>query len=261
MGLKTLQTFLYGEYEKRMETNFRSVFEERFTTGQNPALLWIGCSDSFCLGLFGEHVSPQPDLVFTGDNPGNSLVTSIVDGHSGQPQLVGNATLDYFMSAIVPKASRNPYYVMVVGHTDCGAIKAILSGYEKLSPSLIAHLQTLESGLNDIMPTARSMAETDPARAAALLAQANVDFQIAQARALYPLAQKVEFIGLMQDLTGRFYAPESKRRGDLFVVNVNGRNDFQSIQHYLSDTVEMDEAVSRYLARRLPAVNSENSNT
>ncbi|MBP9849938.1 MAG: carbonate dehydratase [Flavobacterium sp.] len=105
-------------YKKILENNKKWV-EEKMTIdqdffkdlskGQNPPLLWIGCSDSRVPA--NEIIGAQPGEVFVHRNIANMVV------HSDMNML---SVLDYAVNVLRVK------HVIVCGHYGCGGVKAAM---------------------------------------------------------------------------------------------------------------------------------------
>lgn len=102
--------FLKTDYETR-----RDLFAE-LATGQSPKTMMITCSDS--------RINPslltqtEPGELFVVRNAGN-LVAPFAEGSESSGEW---ATIEYALSVL--KVSE----VIVCGHSDCGAMKAVLGG-------------------------------------------------------------------------------------------------------------------------------------
>ena len=105
-------------YKKILENNKKWVenklkispeFFNNLAEGQNPPLLWIGCSDSRVPA--NEIIGAEPGEVFVHRNIANMVV------HSDMNML---SVLDYAVNALKVK------HVIVCGHYGCGGIKAAM---------------------------------------------------------------------------------------------------------------------------------------
>jgi carbonic anhydrase len=109
---------LYARTQKFLETDYqtrRELFAE-LATGQAPKTMMVTCSDS--------RINPslvtqtEPGELFLVRNAGN-LVAPFSEGSESSGEW---ATIEYALSVL--KVSE----VIVCGHSDCGAMKAVLGG-------------------------------------------------------------------------------------------------------------------------------------
>jgi len=100
----------YRRFREKFESN-HEVFEKLAEEGQNPKVLWIGCSDSRVV----------PELI-TGADPGELFdvrnIANVVPPASSAACAAG-AAVEY---AVIHLHVR---HIVVCGHTDCGGIKAL----------------------------------------------------------------------------------------------------------------------------------------
>jgi len=105
-------------YKKILENNKKWVenklaispnYFKNLAEGQNPPLLWIGCSDSRVPA--NEIIGAEPGEVFVHRNIANMVV------HSDMNML---SVLDYAVNALKVK------HVIVCGHYGCGGVKAAM---------------------------------------------------------------------------------------------------------------------------------------
>ncbi len=91
----------------------REVFEKLAEEGQNPKVLWIGCSDSRVV----------PELI-TGADPGELFnvrnIANVVPP-SASAECATGAAIEYAVLHL------GVHHIVVCGHTDCGGIKALES--------------------------------------------------------------------------------------------------------------------------------------
>ncbi len=98
-------------FEKNVFGKRRAMFERLATAGQNPETLFITCSDSRVV----------PNLITSAD-PGELFIVRNVGNCIGPTDLPGatSAALEYAVEVL------NVRDIIVCGHTQCGAMQAIL---------------------------------------------------------------------------------------------------------------------------------------
>ena len=102
----------HRDFREKFESD-HEVFEKLAEEGQNPKVLWIGCSDSRVV----------PELI-TGADPGELFdvrnIANVVPPASSAACATG-AAVEYAVIHL------NVTHIVVCGHTDCGGIKALES--------------------------------------------------------------------------------------------------------------------------------------
>ena len=98
-------------FETKVFARKRELFERLATKGQAPETLFITCSDSRVV----------PNLI-TSSDPGELFIVRNVGNQVGPPDLPGStsAALEYAIHVL------NVEDIIVCGHTQCGAMQAIL---------------------------------------------------------------------------------------------------------------------------------------
>jgi carbonic anhydrase len=122
----------YGAFLSERLPVEQSRFRDLAETGQKPEIMVIGCSDS--------RVSPEvifdarPGELFVARNVGNLVPPYTPDG----AQRAMSAALEFAVQALKVK------HIVVLGHAQCGGIRAFAEGAEPLSPGdFIGHWMAL----------------------------------------------------------------------------------------------------------------------
>lgn len=167
-------------FKTELAPTLRPLFKD-LSQGQNPELLLITCSDS--------RVVPH---LLTSEEPGDVFVVRTVGN------IIAPAGKSGFSVGDVSEASAIEYGlevlgirdIAVCGHSNCGAMKAVLDGRQKLSalaPNLVAWLEHGEAAqtrltLSDFIDP--SLPEVDR------LSQANVLQQLDHVASYTPVARR-----------------------------------------------------------------------
>jgi len=254
-GAEILANLAKVQYNNRNTKYVARPFLDRLEHGgQDPAIGGAGCGDSFCTGLYeAAGIRPDPNIVFTGDNPGNALVTKIYDTRLDKLVKTGTSSTAYFVKHIAAHGKRPKYFLFAEGHTLCGAMDVILAnGYHEEEAGLYEHVAFLHEKLKTTIKKLDEKNITDNVMRNALLAQKNVDVQVEMAMELYKKLHpgliekgKLNIIGMMRDITGDIYAPETPMIGDVFITNINGITNIDKIKEYLSNYVFDGISVSK----------------
>lgn len=135
-----VEHLLHGVHQFRTQVfNREREFYEQLSLGQNPSALFVSCSDS--------RVDPNlilqaaPGDLFALRNAGN-LVPPYGASSGGEP-----AGIEYAVSVL------NVEHIVVCGHTQCGAMKALLD------PSSTKNLPAINSWLGHAETTRQIMTE------------------------------------------------------------------------------------------------------
>lgn len=166
-----------ADFRKHRLKEYREKFS-KLALGQSPDTLFIACSDSRVVpNLFA---STDPGDLFVLRNIGNFVPPCCTEGHSESDNSVW-AAIEFSLMQI------NISDIVVCGHSECGAIRAILDGREKIPG---AHLRSwLEYGdgaasrVQKIKFTDSNLAPHNQ------VSQANVLLQIEHLQT-YPLVQQ-----------------------------------------------------------------------
>jgi len=174
-----------------------------FSKEQNPLITLLSCSDS--------RVQPHvllPDAVnriFEIENIGNQILTS-------------EGSVDYGIFHL------HTPLLLIVGHSDCGAIKAYLNGYSSEPLSIQRELDYLWKSLSEVKR------EDDFEKMLLFYIQKNINYQTHAACAKYKNLIKsgdLTVIGAFYDFRNDF----QKGLGRLIVLNVNGELDRNKIRN------------------------------
>lgn len=129
------------EFRKNSLERYREKFAH-LALEQRPDTLFIACSDSRVVpNLFA---STDPGDLFVVRNVGNLVPCCGGDGHSSSDESEG-AAIEFALHQL------NVIDIIVCGHSQCGAMEALIEGREKLtSPNLRAWLRHGEDSLKDL---------------------------------------------------------------------------------------------------------------
>ncbi|MBN2458220.1 carbonic anhydrase [Candidatus Woesearchaeota archaeon] len=196
----------------------------RLKDKQSPDTTLIVCSDSrvpTCV------VSKDTvNKVFCIENIGNQIITS-------------EGSVDYGVLHLKTKL------LLVLGHTNCGAVNACFSDFSKESSGIQKELETMSDGLAEIDS---SFDKDDPERLNKY-AEANVDFQVSYAVDKYNDKVKsgeLTVVGMMMDFTDSY----SDKRCGVFITNINGETDSEKIKD-MDVLKDIDEQVKKTRIKRI----------
>ena len=154
--------------------------------GQNPYACVLSCADSRI----------GPELCF--DSERGDLFVTRVAGNYVTPQIL--ASLEYGTAVL------NAPLIMVLGHTNCGAIKATIDAVTK-NAAFPGHIQTITT---DLSPAIRSALKKNPAQAEQACVLENVRLNVENLKNANPLLSarvasgQLKVVGAVYDLsTGR----------------------------------------------------------
>lgn len=176
-----------ARYVKGIETpdSFKTMQPALFA-GQNPYACILGCADS--------RVSPE--LCFD-ENQGDLFVTRVA-GNFVTTEIL--ASLEYGTAVL------NSPLIMVLGHTNCGAVGAAIKATEK-HEDFPGHIQTLASAIS---PAVKEAIKKDPKNVADYATRQNVRNNVIKLREATPLISarvengQLRVVGGLYDLkTGR----------------------------------------------------------
>ena len=125
-------------FQKGFFANHRALFEQLASAGQSPETLFITCSDS----------RVDPNLI-TNSAPGELFIVRNVGNVVPNMDLPGGtaAAIQYAVEVL------NVENIIVCGHTQCGAVKAILD------PDSVAHLDYVRRWVQSTIDVKQLMEE------------------------------------------------------------------------------------------------------
>ncbi len=165
------------EFRRNVRPDYRETFA-RLALGQAPDTLFIACSDSRVVpNLFA---SADPGDLFVIRNVGNLIAPAGSDGHSGSDESEA-AAIEFALARLEVTD------IIVCGHSECGAMQALLKGRETVEPfHLRSWLRHGESALRALKENQAPDVSLDPHNQ---LSQLNVLSQMEQLKS-YPLVRE-----------------------------------------------------------------------
>ena len=174
-----MQKLIEGVHKFRREEfgGYRELFARLSREGQNPHTLFITCSDSRVLAELV--TNSRPGDLFVVKNPGNIVPPAHIVGSTNSTA----AAIEFAVQVL--RVSD----IVVCGHTQCGAMKAVLTGLEEpaATPHLVAWL-AVAAPVREVLR--RDYAHlTDPAAQVTAMVEENVLFAVENLRT-YPAVAK-----------------------------------------------------------------------
>ncbi len=165
------------EFRKKVRPGIRETFA-RLALGQAPDALLIACSDSRVTpNLFA---STEPGDLFVIRNPGNLIAPCGADGRSLSDE--SEAAAIEFATLVLNVAD-----IIVCGHSECGAMRALLEEKKELrAPHLHSWLRHAEGALRQVREGARMKSDLSVPN---LISQFNVLRQLDHLRT-YPVVRE-----------------------------------------------------------------------
>ena len=121
--------------------------------------------------------------------------------------------------------------LLILGHTDCGAVKASQIDFSKESDEIRQELYPLHFNLSK----ASNLLDKDDPKFITKLVQTNVDKQVKMALARY--GEQTNVVGAIFDI----HAHLNKKNAQVIVTNINGVTDeFRLRNHELLSDIEED---------------------
>ncbi len=194
---------------------------EQLKLKQSPKVALLTCCDSRVpQNLFD---SDSPNEIFTVRNIGNQFRNS-------------EGSVKYTILHL------NTPLLIVLGHTGCGAIKAVLSDYREDDDAIQREVIGLVNSIRIANQTRDMSKITDETLKLATYAQFNVDHQISKIMAEYTVKAKIQkqelyVVGMVFDIHG-VYGDEPAH---VYITNINGATDISEIKkHDLAVEIGMD---------------------
>ena len=185
-----VNAFLKNIFSDNEEFVYKLSYEHfsRFPTQQEPRATIIACSDSRVQSN-AFHKSPVNDLFFV-RNIGNQVIST-------------EGSVDYGVRHL------HTPVLMIIGHSQCGAVHARMGDYSKETAATQKELNTLNFSEKKDLNTA---------------VLENVHFQVAKAMETYKdkiAADQLVVVGAVYDFLDDFHHGE----GRLLLTNINGEKD------------------------------------
>ena len=120
------------EFRRNSRAGYRAKFSS-LASGQSPDTLFIACSDSRVVP--NTFASTDPGDLFVVRNVGNLIPSCGLSGHSSADESEA-AAIEFAVMNL------NVSHIIVCGHSDCGAMHALVRGREKVpAPNLRSWLR------------------------------------------------------------------------------------------------------------------------
>ncbi len=197
-ALKALKNILNDN--KRFTKKHTDQCFEPFLKSQKPRVTLVMCSDSR-IQTYALDDTPDNDL-FVIRNIGNQISTS--DG-----------SIEYGVRHL------NTSLLFILGHTGCGAVKATLTGIEKLEPAIKKELQSLKLSKKNVKHL------TDDMWFEGVKENVNNQVNFAMKKYLKELKEnKLMIVGGVYDLHNIL----GKKNAKVHIININGNTNIKKIQ-------------------------------
>jgi high affinity sulfate transporter 1 len=183
------------------QTHPREYFES-FSFEQKPYITLVTCSDSRV--PLNALLPDTSNKVFSIQNIGNQILST-------------EGSVDYGIYKL-----KTPL-LLFLGHSDCGAIKAYLKGFDKETYEIRHELDFLQ-------PIIKETTVSDPDKLHTHVIEKNLDYQVNIACKKYKdliLSGELTIMAGFYDFRGEF----GKGRGDIVIVNVNRHKDVESMRN------------------------------
>lgn len=193
------------------ENNFPLASLKKTNFNQQPLITLLNCSDSRVpVNIFGDSFN----RIFCVENIGNQVKTS-------------EGSIMYGLMHL------HTPIMLVVGHSDCGALKAANSDYSKEPEPIIRELNIVKRSLTEI--AYNQPLNEDPQVKFTQLAELNVDMQIRYLLENGSVAELVKnrslsMIGMVVDLHNVY----NEGYGKTYIINLNGEQDPAKIKQLIN---------------------------
>lgn len=129
------------EFRRKVQKDYREAFG-RLATGQSPDTLFIACSDSRVVP--NTFASTNPGDLFVLRNVGNLVPPCGEHGHSSSDESEA-AAIEFSILSL------NVSYIIVCGHSECGAMRAIMGNRQRVeAPNLKSWLRHGDAALEQL---------------------------------------------------------------------------------------------------------------
>jgi carbonic anhydrase len=191
--MKSILELINKENNQFVATHDESYFAPH-QKSQHPQITLVSCCDSRVQP--NVLISDPINKIFAVENIGNQLSTA-------------QGSVDYGILHL------HTPVLLIMGHTDCGAIKAFMKGYEKENDDIKKELDTLKVGLSGFDKKADFDAELKKN------VQRNIDYQVDLAMKRYKTlidAGSLTVVGAVYDFLNIF----NQGTGRVIVTSING---------------------------------------
>ena len=182
-------------------TSHSEAYFKPHMAAQHPKVTLVTCCDSRVQPVA---IEPDPiDKVFTVETIGNQMVSA-------------QGSVDYGVLHL------HTPVLLIMGHTDCGAIKAFMRGYEKENDAIMGELDNLKACLAG--STCKDFEEELMRNI-----RKNVEYQVSSAVKRYKSLvdeEKLSVIGAVYDFKNAL----GKGHGRLIITSINGITDADAMK-------------------------------
>lgn len=215
MAKKVIKELIEGNADYDIEESI----SQKIKSGQSPKITLVTCSDSRVSG----HIMKKDmvNYVFHIRNIGNQIENNF-------------GSVDYGIEHL------HTPILLILGHTDCGAVKASQSDFSKETDEIRQELFPLYFNLSK---AAEALDKEDP-KYITKLVQANVDKQVWLAKRRY--GDKTNVIGAIFDL----HEHMAESQGRIIITNINGTTDEDEIKA-LDIMEELEDDLKDAVVKRL----------